>query len=171
VRFNKYHGRLPIARLEEVMMAIPFYLGKKFIYSKVNPTVQAGALKQSLDLLSKARVCHKVLSTAANGVPLGAEVHEGFLKVIFLDVGLCSAALGLSLSQLSKVEDIDLINKGVLLNRLLGSYYALLRPSMLSLHSITGIAQSQAQVLKLIMLYNTVIESFLWKSKLEVPEA
>jgi len=92
--FAKYRGRIAIERLDEVMMAVPKHLGEKFIYTSVNPSVQTPSIKQALDLLCKAKICNRVVSCAANGVPLAAEVREKFFKVIFLDVGLCSAALG-----------------------------------------------------------------------------
>src|SRR5207244_3793180 len=72
--FAKYSGRLPIKRLDEVMLAVPKYLGEKFFYTRVNPSIQTTSIKQSLDLLCRARICHKVISTFANGVPLGVEL-------------------------------------------------------------------------------------------------
>src|SRR3990167_1686968 len=118
--FAKYSGRLSVERLDEVMMAVPLFLGKKFMYSKVNPTAQSAAIKQALDLLCKAKICHKVSGSAANGVPLAAELQEKYLKVIFIDVGLCSAVLGLSLDQLTLVKDLDLINKGGISEQVVG---------------------------------------------------
>ncbi len=102
--FAKYNGRLATSRLEDVMSSIPRQLGKKFVYTNANPEVNTVPLKQALDLLSKARVCHRIVSTSANGLPLGAEADERFLKVILLDCGLCCTALGLSLHQLSSVS-------------------------------------------------------------------
>jgi hypothetical protein len=61
-----------------------------------------------------------VYSTAANGVPLGAEINEKFSKIIFVDVGLCSASLELSLTKITAVEDLTLINKGALAEQVAG---------------------------------------------------
>lgn len=116
----KYRGRIAAERLDEVITFIPQRLGEKFVYAKVNPAVQGTVIKQSLDLLVKARVCHRVAGSAANGVPLGAEILEKFLKVIFLDVGLCSASLGLSLDQLTLIDDINFINKGGIAEQVVG---------------------------------------------------
>ncbi len=118
--FNRYKGRLDIQRLEDVMMAIPRMLGKKFVYKKVNPDVQIPALKQALNLLSKARLCTEIRGTAANGMPLGAEIQNKFLKVIFLDVGLCSTALDLTLNDLKNITEIDLINSGGIAEQVVG---------------------------------------------------
>lgn len=124
----KYRGRIATERLEEVMMAVPKYLGEKFVYSRVNPSIQITTIKHSLDLLCKARICHKVTGCAANGVPLAAEVQDKYLKVIFLDVGLCSAALGLSLDQLYQIEEINLINKGGISEQVVGQILRTLAP-------------------------------------------
>lgn len=124
----KYSGRLATERLEEVIMAVPKLLGEKFVYTKVNPSIQTPAIKQALDLLCKARICHRVMGCAANGVPLAAEIFDRYLKVIFLDVGLCSAALGLSLDQLHLVEELTLINKGGIAEQVVGQILRTLVP-------------------------------------------
>lgn len=118
--FAKYSGRIATERLDEVMMAIPKFLGKKFVYSKINPSIQVNAIKQSLNLLCKAKVCHQVLGCAANGVPLEAEIQDKYMKAILLDVGLCSTALGLSLAQVNAANEIDLINKGGIAEQVVG---------------------------------------------------
>lgn len=118
--FSKYKGRLSIDRLDDVIHAIPRQLGHKFVYSHVNPEVSSGPLKQALELLAKARVCHRVMFTSANGLPLGAETHEKFLKVIFLDCGLCSISLGLAFHHLASISDISLINSGGMAEQLVG---------------------------------------------------
>lgn len=118
--FAKYSGRLSIGRLEDILNSVPRQLGKKFVYRSANSDVATPSLKQALDLLSKARICHSVVSTSANGLPLGAEADEKFFKVILLDSGLCCAALGLSLHQLQIVSDITMINSGGMAEQLVG---------------------------------------------------
>lgn len=124
----KYRGRLATERLEEVMIAVPRHLGEKFVYSKVNPSVQTSTIKLALDLLCKARICHRVSGSFANGVPLGAEIQDRYLKVIFLDVGLCSAALGLSLDQFFLTQEIVLINKGGIAEQVVGQILRTIAP-------------------------------------------
>lgn len=126
--FPKYSGKLVVERLDELLTAIPRFLGQKFIYSKVNPEVQSKPLKQALDLICKARLSHKVIGTAANGVPLGAEIQDKYLKIIFLDVGLCSNMLGISLDNLISIKDIDLINKGAISEQVVGQILRTVAP-------------------------------------------
>jgi predicted AAA+ superfamily ATPase len=110
--FSKYSERIDKDRLDEVMMSIPRFLGEKFFYSKVNPSIKTALIKPAFDLLCQAKVCHRVTSTHANGVPLGAQLDKKFFKSIFLDVGLCSAILDLKLDQISSINELIMINKG-----------------------------------------------------------
>jgi predicted AAA+ superfamily ATPase len=118
--FNKYRGRIELERLAEVMKAVPQLLSEKFVFSKINPDVQIPTLKHSLDLLCKARVCHRVTSCHANGVPLGAGIDKKFIKVIFLDVGLCCASLDLSMSEIATTEELVLYNRGAIAEQVVG---------------------------------------------------
>lgn len=126
--FAKYRGRLTTDRLEDVMASIPNQLGKKFVYSHANTQVNTSSLKQALDLLDKARVCHKIVATSANGLPLNAEIKNQFFKTILLDCGLVSAALGLSLHQLNSVSELILINRGGLAEQFVGQQLRTLFP-------------------------------------------
>lgn len=126
--FAKYSGRLSVDRLEDVMNSIPRQLGKKFVYKHANSEVSSASLKQALDLLAKARICHRIVATSANGLPLGAEADEKFLKVIMLDCGLCSASLGLSLHQLRSISEISMINNGGMPEQLVGQLLRTVTP-------------------------------------------
>jgi len=126
--FTKYAGKLSISHLDEVLYAVPTLLTKKFIYSHVNPTARHESIKQALNLLLKARLCHKVQSVGANGIPLGAEVRSKIFKIILLDVGLVSTMLGLKLHQFNHLDDIFLINKGGLAEQVVGQLLRLLLP-------------------------------------------
>lgn len=127
--FAKYSGRLTVDRLEDVMSSIPHQLGKKFVYKDVNSQTSAAPLKQALDLLSKARVCHRIIATSASGLPLGAEANEKFSKVIMLDCGLCGASLGLSLHQLRSISEISMINNGGMAEQLVGQLLRTISPA------------------------------------------
>lgn len=126
--FAKYRGRLATDRLEDVLASIPRQLGKKFVYSHANTEVNTPPLKQALDLLVKARVCHRAFATSANGLPLNAETKKKFFKAISLDCGLVSAELGLSLHQLSSVSELTLVNNGGLAEQLVGQQLRTLFP-------------------------------------------
>lgn len=126
--FGKYRGRLPIERLDEILAGIPLQLGQKFICSHINKAANTVSIKHALRLLNKAMVAHQISSTAANGVPLGAEVNEKYFKEIFLDVGLCSTSLGLILSQIKSAQDISLINRGGIAEQVVGQLLRTINP-------------------------------------------
>ncbi len=126
--FGKYSGRIPPQRLQEVLTMVPRCLGEKFVYSTVNPNERIPVIKEALDLLSQAKVCHKISATSANGVPLGAELLKSYLKVILLDVGLSSSDLGLSLTELLSVDELDLINKGAIAEQVVGQLLRTINP-------------------------------------------
>ena len=127
--FAKYSGRLTTSRLEEIMNSVPRQLGNKFVYRNANSEVSIPPLKQALDLLCKARVCHRIIATAANGLPLGAEADEKFLKVILLDCGLCSASLGLSLYQIAQLPELSMVNNGGMAEQLVGQLLRTIFPA------------------------------------------
>lgn len=127
--FSKYAGKLEVSRLEDVLMAIPQLLGKKFIYSHVNRDVSSTSIKQALELLTKARVCSKVSACAANGIPIAAEIKKNYFKMIFLDVGLVSSLLGLRMHQLMPGHDILLINNGAIAEQVTGQLLRTIEPA------------------------------------------
>lgn len=127
--FAKYREQTPIERLEEVLVSVPRQLAKRFIYKNANSAVSSESVKQAFTLLSQARICHSIKSTAANGIPLGAEVNEKFFKALFIDVGLCSSALGLALHQLADIDELLLVNNGAIAEQLVGQELRMLFPA------------------------------------------
>lgn len=127
--FAKYSGKLSTQRLEETMRAIPRQLGNKFVYTAVNPHIAIPDIKRALDLMTKAKLAYRVECTAANGIPLGAELNFKHFKMIFLDVGLVSNALGLSLTHLSSINELTMVNQGALAEQVVGQLLRTLQPS------------------------------------------
>jgi hypothetical protein len=118
--FTKYAKRIPHERLEEVFKAIPVSLGQKFKYSSVNKDVRSELIKNALNLLCKAKVCHKVCACSGSGIPLESSSKENIFKVFFLDVGLVSAACGLTLSNQMKFDELHLLNEGGIAEQVTG---------------------------------------------------
>ncbi len=132
--FAKYAKRIPIARLEEVLTAVPKLLGQKFVYRQVNQDVQSIAVKNALELLCKARVCNRIVASYANGIPLGAEINEKNSKIILLDVGLACSDLGVPLHQLNQIDDINIINNGAISEQVAGQLLRTLSPLYVEPH-------------------------------------
>lgn len=126
--FAKYAGKIAINRLDDVVLSVPRLLGKKFVYSHVNSDFKSTLLKQALELLTKARVCHKVQACAANGVPLLSEVNPKTSKVVFLDVGLISSQLGLLMHDVREIDELNLINNGAVSEQVVGQLLQTIEP-------------------------------------------
>jgi predicted AAA+ superfamily ATPase len=128
--FPKYSKKIAPNRLDEVVMAVPRLLGHKFMYRKVNPDpeVSGTVIKQALNLLCSAKLCSLVRGSHANGIPLESELQENYRKVLLVDVGLCSTALGLSLDYIRSLEELDLHNKGGIAEQLVGQLLRTLTP-------------------------------------------
>lgn len=126
--FTKYGKRIAPDKLDEIMMSVPQKLGQKYIYSKVNPTLNGQMIKKILSLFNKARICHRVSGCSANGVPLSSEIREKYFKEVFLDTGLCSAALGLNYLQIQNVDELNIINRGAVSEQVVGQLLRTINP-------------------------------------------
>ncbi len=126
--FSKYGGRISSRLLEKVIERVPRDLGEKFVFTRVSDQDRIPTIKTALNLLCQAKVCHKVQAVSANGVPLKAEILEKFIKLIFLDVGLCSAALELSLVDIGDLQELILINSGGIAEQVVGQLLRTLFP-------------------------------------------
>lgn len=92
--FARYSGRMHPGVLDATLRAVAGSLGRKLVYAQFGDGVKQHQARRAIELLAGARVCHLVRHTAANGLPLGAEVKDTFRKAILADVGLAHALLG-----------------------------------------------------------------------------
>lgn len=118
--FGKYARKLQIKYLELLFNQIPLQLGKKFRYGVVEGGYRKRELAPALDLLVTAGIAHQVFYSSGQGVPLGAQIDPQNYKVIFLDVGLSQAALGLDVANWFLHPIDELINKGPLVEAFIG---------------------------------------------------
>ena len=119
--FAKYsRGRLK-ERMQLVFDRLPALVGRKFKYVAVSRDHRASELGDALVHLCMARVAWKVPRTAANGLPLGAEVDERHFKCLTMDVGMMCAALHLNTIDLAK-ENPVLVNGGAVAEQFVGQH-------------------------------------------------
>ena len=123
--FSKYGGRLALDQMDEVLLSVPKMLAQKFMFSRASDSVVSEVMKRTLSLFEKSRIIHRVKGCSANGVPLEAELKDKYFKMIFFDTGLCCAALGINLHQITSLSDLNVINRGGLSEQVVGQ---LLRP-------------------------------------------
>ena len=127
--FSKYRKRIYPERLRKVFRRIPALIGNKLKYVRLDPEERSRELADSLHLLEMARVIYRVRHSAGNGVPLGAEANERDFKPLFLDTGLVSTSLGLSLPGLEVVDDLLMVNNGALAEQFVGQHLLYSGPS------------------------------------------
>ncbi|MCK5229246.1 MAG: ATP-binding protein, partial [Desulfobulbaceae bacterium] len=120
--FSKYRKRVYPQRLRKVFRRIPALVGGKLKYVRLDPEERSRELADSLHLLEMARVIYRVRHSAGNGVPLGAEAKERDFKPLFLDTGLVSTSLGLSLPGLEMADDLLMVNNGALAEQFIGQH-------------------------------------------------
>lgn len=120
--FGKYGGRVKHQRLLMLFQKIPALVGSRFKYANVDRDERAADLAKALDLLCLARVVYRVRHSSANGVPLGAQSKDSNFKALFLDVGLMNTALGLSLLDDERAEDVLLVHSGAVCEQVVGQH-------------------------------------------------
>lgn len=86
--FGKYARASRHPHLDRVFLHAARLVGRKFVYSKVDPDSRSRDLRSAVELLEKAGVVHRVCSTSGAGLPLGAEADDRHYKLVMVDVGL-----------------------------------------------------------------------------------
>lgn len=94
--------------------------GGKFTYSKASSDANHNQIKESVGLLELAGLVYPVTHTAANGLPLAAEMNHKHRKFLILDTGIYQRFLRLDLGQLLSSESLSQINKGSLAELFVG---------------------------------------------------
>jgi predicted AAA+ superfamily ATPase len=110
--FTKYKKRIEPIKIAEVFANVVLQQGEKFTYTYPNATLNNQQIKEILHLLEMAGLVHFVTHTAANGIPLGAEINPKKRKIILFDTGIYQRILKLDISQLLTLDNLSVINKG-----------------------------------------------------------
>jgi predicted AAA+ superfamily ATPase len=112
--FVKYRKRIPALRINEVFESVAHQAQGKFIYEHAAEGANNAQVKQALDLLMMAGLVYPVTHTAANGIPLGAEINPKYQRIIPCDTGLFQHILGLDTARLFMSDDFKTVNRGAL---------------------------------------------------------
>ena len=112
--FAKYKKKVPALRINEVFESVANQAEGKFKYEHAAIGTSNAQVKQALDLLIMAGLVYPITHTAANGIPLGAEINPKFRKMIFFDTGLFQRVLDLDVAEILVSDDFSTINKGAI---------------------------------------------------------
>jgi len=118
--FAKYAKKVDPQLLRNTLAAVVHQSGQKFVYSRVDGGYRTEEVKEALRLLRDAGIIIPVQMSAANGLPLGAQVNPKFTRYDYLDTGLLLRVLAMNYdddSELTRLilagEAPDLVNKGI----------------------------------------------------------
>jgi len=124
---SKYSKKIDSTIVKDIFQKTPKFIGERIKYKNFNSDLRSTVAKHAIHLLSLAKVIQPIYHTASNGVPLGAEKKEKDFKLLFLDVGLMSSALGLKLNELYLMDNIMTINKGDICEQFIGQHLLYLK--------------------------------------------
>ncbi|MDP2815733.1 MAG: AAA family ATPase, partial [Rectinemataceae bacterium] len=120
--FSTYKRKADVPMLQAVFKNIPATIGTTVKYSRLNPLARSIQVRESLDLLEKARLAFRVFHSDGNGIPLGAEIHPSSFKLIFLDIGLLASFLGLNAADFPRDKEMTLVNSGAMAEQFIGQH-------------------------------------------------
>lgn len=117
--FAKYSRRIDPMLLRNTLRSVVMQTGSKFVYSRVDGGYRSEDVKRALAMLCDAGIIKMVQHSAANGLPLGAEVNTKFRKYNYLDSGLMLRILDMEMNSSQPMTDLilagaadELVNKG-----------------------------------------------------------
>jgi len=133
--FNKYAKEHQLKYLNELFDFVPKNLGSRFKYEKVPGHHRKNDVEPCYHLLETAGIVHTVLNNSAQDIPVGFFTDYDCFKVIFLDVALSSALLGLDMGPWFTDPLKQLANKGGLVEAFIGQEllaysHNIMRPSL-----------------------------------------
>jgi predicted AAA+ superfamily ATPase len=127
--FHKYGRNKQIPLLRRVFKTIPGLIGQTLKYSAIDRESKSTQVRAAMEDLHLARIIRLIYHTHATGLPLQAQVNPKIFKVIFLDIGLQSTALGLNSLEVINGPDWAWINRGSLAEQFIGQALLKLSPS------------------------------------------
>ena len=132
--FSKYATQKDLLLLQKVFNYIPRSLGKKIKYSNISRENRSQEIKAIIELLTKARICHKITHSYASGIPLNADTNELAYKLIFMDIGLVNHICGIDWLSITSMDSFRMINEGGLAEQFIGQHLiinkGLVKPSL-----------------------------------------
>jgi len=124
--FAKYARGSQLVRLQRLFRSIPGSVGHKVVYRTLDHESRAAEVRDAIDLLVKARLCHRVVHSHCSGLPLGAGVDDRTYKLLFMDVGLMNHVCGVDGPAVDAMAGIRLVNEGGIAEQHVGQELATL---------------------------------------------
>lgn len=110
--FAKYKKRASPVLLRQVLRSVALQAGQKFVCSQAVSDLKSTVVKDALRLLTLAGLAIPVIHSNANGVPLGAEENDSYIKYLFFDIGVMQTMLDMHAADIIMSDESDFVNKG-----------------------------------------------------------
>ena len=120
--FSKYAKHRDLAILQQVFRTIPRHLGKKVKYSNMIREESSNRVRNAIQLLVNARICHQVFHSHSTGVPLYADINPNAYKLLFMDIGMANNVCGNDWIFLESIDERGLVNEGGLAEQFIGQH-------------------------------------------------
>ena len=118
--FARYARGDRIVRLQRLFRTVPRRAGQPVSYRRLDPDARAAEVGRAVELLVKARVCHRVVHSDCAGLPLGADAGHRAGKLLFMDVGLMNHVCGLDPAAIGSLDGVRLVNEGGIAEQYVG---------------------------------------------------
>ena len=120
--FSKYAHSHQLALMQRIFRTIPRIVGKKIKYSNISREHPSRNIKDALELLSKAKICHRIYHSHCSGLPLNADIKETVYKLLFMDIGMMNHICGNDWTFLQSFPDHELVNEGAIAEQFIGQH-------------------------------------------------
>ena len=110
--FAKYKKRANPELLRQVFRSVAQQAGNKFVSAQISREISSATIKEALHMLTLAGVIHPCTHTSANGLPLGAEVNNRYVKYLLMDNGVMQNLLSFKAGDLLLADNVSFVNKG-----------------------------------------------------------
>jgi predicted AAA+ superfamily ATPase len=120
--FSKYARNRQLALMQRIFRTIPRLIGQKIKYSNISHEHPSKLVKDALELLAKAKICHRVYHSHCSGLPLNADIKETVYKLLFMDVGMMNYICGNDWTFLQSFPDHQLVNEGAIAEQFIGQH-------------------------------------------------
>lgn len=120
--FSKYAQSHQLALMQRIFRTIPRIVGDKVKYSNISREHPSKNIKDALELLSKAKICHRICHSHCSGLPLNADIKETVYKLLFMDIGIMNYICGNDWTFLQSFPDHELVNEGAIAEQFIGQH-------------------------------------------------
>ncbi|MEI7947980.1 MAG: AAA family ATPase [bacterium] len=112
--FAKYTPKTDPRCLDAVLLSVAKSVGEQLKYTRLNEIHTGPTNRKAFDLLTKARITHKISACNPSGLPLGATANPQKFKAAFLDIGLMQRLCQVPIDTEIRQKDLLAIYRGKL---------------------------------------------------------